>query len=83
MNEVRYNQNDAHHHTHKKVVEQNVISSFGIGFLHGLAGVAHFLLLLPVLWFENQLDGIQYIIGFAKDEAPLSPLIPGCTIRQV
>ena len=37
----QHDHNEAHQHTHKKVVKQNIISSFGIGFLHGLAGVAH------------------------------------------
>lgn len=53
-----------HSHTHAKKVKQNQWSSFGIGVLHGLAGIAHFILLLPVLGFENQFDSIQYIIGF-------------------
>tara|TARA_R110002051_G_scaffold313263_3_gene389205 strand:+ start:1110 stop:1886 length:777 start_codon:yes stop_codon:yes gene_type:complete len=53
-----------HNHAHKKKLKQNLWSSFGIGVLHGLAGIAHFILLLPVLGFENQLDSIQYIIGF-------------------
>ena len=52
-------------HTHQKVIKQNILSSFGIGFLHGLAGIAHFLLLLPALSFETKAEGIQYILGFA------------------
>ena len=53
-----------HQHTHKKKEKQNLWSSFGIGVIHGLAGVAHFILLLPVLGFEHQSDSLQYIIGF-------------------
>jgi len=52
-------------HSHKKDIKQDVISSLGIGFIHGLAGVAHFILLLPVLAFETNLESIQYILGFA------------------
>lgn len=55
---------NTHHHTHEKDVKQNILSSFGIGFLHGLAGIAHFLLLIPALSFENSFEGIQYITGF-------------------
>ncbi len=60
-----HNHSESHQHTHKKIVKQNIISSFVIGFIHGLAGVAHFLLLLPVLGFENHFESMQYIIGFA------------------
>ena len=54
-----------HVHSHSVRPKQNLWSSFAIGILHGLAGVAHFLLLLPVLGFESQLQGIQYVLGFA------------------
>ena len=54
-----------HEHKHTKSLQQNSWSSFLIGVLHGLAGVAHFLLLLPVLGLKNQFEGILYIIGFA------------------
>lgn len=52
-------------HTHLKPVKQNFISSFGIGLLHGFAGIAHFLLLLPVLGFATKFESVQYISGFA------------------
>ncbi len=55
-------QSHEHHHTHQ--VRQNAISSFGIGALHGLAGIAHFILFLPVLSFSSQLDRVQYLGGF-------------------
>ena len=46
-------------------IKQQLTSALGIGVLHGLAGVAHFILLLPVLAFETSWEGVQYILGFA------------------
>lgn len=59
-----HNHSDKHAHSHPKGINQNVFSSFGIGFLHGLAGVSHFLLLLPVFAFSSKMDSVQYIVGF-------------------
>ncbi|MEO6347379.1 MAG: sulfite exporter TauE/SafE family protein, partial [Aquaticitalea sp.] len=53
-----------HQHEHAKVKKQKHVSSFGIGVIHGFAGIAHFLLLLPVLGFESTSDSVQYIAGF-------------------
>lgn len=56
---------ETHNHTHQKIVKHNILSSLGIGVVHGFAGIAHFILFLPVLSFENPTDIIQYLIGFA------------------
>lgn len=55
----------AHDHTHPEQGKQSNWTSLGIGLLHGLAGVAHFLLFLPVIGFESETDSILYILGFA------------------
>lgn len=54
----------SHHHTHSKTLKQSNFASLSIGFLHGLAGIAHFLLFIPVLSFETQIDSVLYISGF-------------------
>ncbi len=59
------NEKEVHEHTHVRVVKQNIIGAFAIGLVHGLAGVAHFILLLPALSFPSKTEGIQYIVGFA------------------
>lgn len=52
-------------HTHGNVhLKQGIIASLSVGFVHGLAGVAHFLLFLPVIGFASKLDSAKYIVGF-------------------
>jgi ABC-type nickel/cobalt efflux system permease component RcnA len=54
----------SHHHHHPKTLHQTNFASFSIGLLHGLAGISHFLLFLPVLSFEDNWDASSYIGGF-------------------
>ncbi len=54
-----------HNHSHDKKIAQNSITAIGVGVIHGFAGIAHFVLLLPVLGFNSKLESLQYIIGFA------------------
>lgn len=53
-----------HQHSHPKKLNQSNFASFSIGFLHGLAGIAHFLLFIPVLGFETRTDSLLYVGGF-------------------
>lgn len=54
----------SHHHSHSKAQKQSKLASFSIGLLHGLAGIAHFLLFLPIIGFDKQSDAVFYILGF-------------------
>ncbi len=54
----------SHRHVHPKTMKQSNSASFSIGVLHGFAGIAHFLLFLPVLGFENTSDSVTYVAGF-------------------
>ena len=45
-------------------LKQGAIASLSFGFVHGLAGVAHFILFLPVIGFSSRLESVKYIIGF-------------------
>ena len=55
----------SHHHTHNHQLKQSSFASLSIGFLHGLAGISHFLLFIPVASFKNQIDSISYLVGFS------------------
>ncbi|MBS9774931.1 MAG: sulfite exporter TauE/SafE family protein [Tenacibaculum sp.] len=56
---------EEHEHKHEQEeAKKGYISTFFIGLVHGLAGVAHFLVFLPLLGFESKFQGVQYIIGF-------------------
>ncbi|MCJ7466732.1 MAG: sulfite exporter TauE/SafE family protein [Maribacter sp.] len=54
----------SHGHHHPKSLKQSSFASFSVGYLHGLAGIAHFLLFLPILSFKTQSDAIIYTMGF-------------------
>lgn len=60
-----HHDNNMHSHVHKNQQKQHEFASFSIGFLHGLAGIAHFILFLPVLSFETSWEVFNYLFGFA------------------
>ena len=58
-----HNSEKIHNHKHPNL-KQGRIATLSVGFIHGLAGVAHFLLFLPVIGFASQMDATEYIVGF-------------------
>lgn len=65
VHEHQHNQHHIHEHEHKHKEKQHQMASFSVGFLHGLAGIAHFILFLPIVSFESTIDKSMYLIGFA------------------
>jgi len=53
-----------HLHVHKKHEKQTYWAALGIGVIHGLAGVSHFISLLPTLAFPSKTDSALYLFGF-------------------
>ena len=56
--------NPSHEHVHPMKETQSYLASFWVGVLHGLAGVAHFILFIPVLGFDSNISAAVYIAGF-------------------
>ena len=54
-----------HGHTHKEKQNQTYWAALGIGILHGLAGVSHFLGVLPTLAYETVMQSVLYLVGFS------------------
>jgi len=58
-----HNSNKLHNHKHPNL-KQGIIAAMSVGFIHGLAGIAHFVLFIPVIGFSSKFDSIKYIVGF-------------------
>ncbi len=53
-----------HSHEHVKPKRQNKWTALAVGVLHGFAGIAHFVLLLPALGFSSMGASAAYMVGF-------------------
>ena len=53
-----------HTHAHASTEKQTYFTALGIGILHGLAGVSHFISLLPTLAFASSFGSAMYLFGF-------------------
>lgn len=52
-----------HNHTHADA-KKGYVTTFFVGLVHGLAGVAHFLVFIPVIGFSTKSAAVRYIVGF-------------------
>lgn len=52
-----------HNHTHADA-KKGYVTTFFVGLVHGLAGVAHFLVFIPVIGFSTKSAAVRYILGF-------------------
>ncbi len=65
-NEVHIHPVETGSHTHTEIkTNGNVLLAFGIGIIHGFAGVSHFILMLPVLGYQTKWESLEYMTGFA------------------
>ena len=55
---------DIHSHSHKTKIKSARITALMIGILHGLAGVSHFILMLPTLSYKETSQSVLYLSGF-------------------
>ncbi len=67
FNNPEYNPNlsTVHTRTNKQKKKQTYLAVVGIGIIHGLAGISHFLGILPTLAFETKFQSAMYLIGFS------------------
>lgn len=54
----------SHSHSQDLTIKKGVAGSFLVGVIHGFAGVAHFILFLPMLGFNSVSQSASYILGF-------------------
>ncbi len=54
-----------HRHEHERPLRQSMGMALSIGVLHGFAGIAHLVLLLPALGFSETRQSVFYLSGFA------------------
>ena len=61
----RHDEHDEHTHAHKTKKASGPLSAFGVGTIHGLAGISHFIIFIPALGLSTVFQSVMYLAGFA------------------